>query len=85
MRRHLELQIWGRVQGVGFRAFTRKRALALNITGWVSNVEDGSVKVAAEGEPDALQKLPDDQREVFLLRYEDFSLQSNQTPQFLQS
>ena len=57
MKRHLELQVWGRVQGVGFRAATRRKATSLKLTGWVSNVEDGSVKVAAEGEADALLAL----------------------------
>ncbi|MCR5220830.1 MAG: acylphosphatase [bacterium] len=57
MKRHMELQVWGRVQGVGFRSFTRKKALALGLTGWVSNVEDGSMQVAAEGEADALLTL----------------------------
>ena len=57
MRRHLDLQIWGRVQGVGFRAATRRKAASLKLTGWVSNVEDGSVKVAAEGEANDLLAL----------------------------
>lgn len=57
MKRHMELQVWGRVQGVGFRSFTRKKALALGVTGWVSNVQDGTVQVAAEGEADALLAL----------------------------
>ena len=41
--------IHGRVQGVGFRYFTRKQATTLGIRGWVRNQEDGSVLVHASG------------------------------------
>ena len=39
----------GRVQGVGFRWWTRARALELGLAGWAENLEDGRVKVIAEG------------------------------------
>jgi acylphosphatase len=41
--------VTGRVQGVGFRWFTRDAALRLGVTGWVSNLADGSVAGEAEG------------------------------------
>jgi acylphosphatase len=41
--------VGGRVQGVGFRWWTRARALELGLTGWASNLEDGRVEVVAEG------------------------------------
>jgi acylphosphatase len=44
----------GRVQGVGYRAFVRRQALAQNIVGWVRNEVDGSVSGQASGEPSAL-------------------------------
>ena len=44
----------GRVQGVGFRAFTRATALQLEMTGWVRNEPDGSVTGEACGEVDNL-------------------------------
>lgn len=44
----------GRVQGVGFRAFVRKQAMAHEISGWVRNEADGSVAGQASGEPSAL-------------------------------
>lgn len=47
----------GRVQGVTFRATTRDRATALNITGWVRNNRDGTVELIAEGERDTLETL----------------------------
>ncbi|MBU7596154.1 acylphosphatase [Streptomyces sp. P38-E01] len=41
----------GRVQGVGFRWFTRARALGVGgLNGFVSNLEDGRVQVVAEGQ-----------------------------------
>lgn len=45
----LTAQIYGRVQGVNFRYYTRERALSLRLTGWVCNQADGSVAVLAEG------------------------------------
>jgi DNA ligase D-like protein (predicted 3'-phosphoesterase) len=45
------------VQGVGFREATRRRALALELRGWVRNADDGTVAVHAEGPPAALERL----------------------------
>lgn len=47
----------GRVQGVGFREFTRRRATALDLDGWVRNLPDGSVELEAEGPRVALDQL----------------------------
>jgi len=46
----LHVIISGRVQGVGFRFFTRDKAIPLGITGYVKNLPDGTVEVYAEGE-----------------------------------
>ncbi len=53
----VHLVIHGRVQGVFFRASTRERALELYLTGWVSNLIDGSVEVVAEGAAQSLREL----------------------------
>jgi len=39
--------IKGRVQGVWFRKFTQEVANKLKISGWVRNLDDGSVEVQA--------------------------------------
>jgi len=41
--------VHGRVQGVGFRWWTRARALERGLVGWAKNLEDGRVEVVAEG------------------------------------
>jgi acylphosphatase len=43
------VRIEGRVQGVGFRAWTRSEAMRLGLAGWVRNEADGSVKARIEG------------------------------------
>jgi DNA ligase D-like protein (predicted 3'-phosphoesterase) len=47
----------GRVQGVGLREATQRRARALGVSGWVRNADDGAVAVHAEGEPEAVDEL----------------------------
>ena len=41
--------VTGRVQGVGFRAFTEYHATQKKLYGWVRNCRDGTVEVEAEG------------------------------------
>jgi len=52
VRRYL---IEGRVQGVGFRFFTRNAARALGLSGFVRNLSDGSVEAVARGSEEALE------------------------------
>lgn len=47
----------GRVQGVGFRWWTRCRALELGLVGYASNLDDGRVEVVAEGSRDSCEAL----------------------------
>ena len=47
----------GLVQGVGFRYFVRRRALALGLSGSVRNLPDGRVEVLAAGERSATDHL----------------------------
>lgn len=49
--------VHGHVHGVYFRATTQQEAARLGLTGWVRNVEDGTVEVVAEGPRPALETL----------------------------
>ncbi|MFD4366518.1 acylphosphatase [Rhodococcus sp. NPDC058521] len=49
--------VHGRVQGVGFRWWTRARALELGLVGYAANKSDGRVLVVAEGEHARLETL----------------------------
>jgi acylphosphatase len=57
----VRLTAWvhGYVQGVGFRWWTRSRALELGLTGYASNRPDGRVQVVAHGPRDDCQRLLD--------------------------
>jgi acylphosphatase len=47
----------GRVQGVGFRWWVRAAALELGLVGFAENLDDGRVKVVAEGTEDGCREL----------------------------
>lgn len=49
--------VHGQVQGVGFRWWTRCRALELGLTGYAANQADGRVLVVAQGPRSAGEKL----------------------------
>jgi acylphosphatase len=47
----------GRVQGVGFRYTTVNVAAGYNVTGWVRNEPDGSVRCVVEGAREELDRF----------------------------
>lgn len=51
------VKISGRVQGVGFRHFTRQNAQDLGITGWVRNERNGDVEAVLQGDEENVQKM----------------------------
>jgi len=55
----LQATVYGRVQGVFFRAFVTNWARKLSLAGYVCNLPDGAVEVWAEGERQQLEKLVD--------------------------
>ncbi|MFM9074987.1 MAG: acylphosphatase, partial [Bacteroidota bacterium] len=54
---HISIRVFGRVQGVFYRASTFDVARNLNVNGFVRNEQDGSVFIEAEGDPEALEQL----------------------------
>lgn len=50
-------RLMGRVQGVGFRWWTRKTAEGLGVRGTVKNLRDGSVEIHARAEAETLESF----------------------------
>ena len=53
--RHIVVR--GRVQGVGYRAFVEREALALGLEGWVRNCRDGTVEALFSGEGQVIDDM----------------------------
>ncbi|MGD9988944.1 acylphosphatase [Pseudonocardia sp.] len=55
----VRLTAWvhGAVQGVGFRWWTRSRALEIGLVGEARNLPDGRVAVVAEGDQESCERL----------------------------
>jgi acylphosphatase len=51
--------IRGRVQGVGYRAWTEYTALEIGLQGWVRNRRDGTVEALFAGSADAVEQMLD--------------------------
>ena len=67
----------GRVQGVGFRMFVQQHAMELGLTGWVRNMEDGSVTMEIQGRQEKIDRLTDFIRQGnFFIRVSSLSLES---------
>jgi len=56
-RKIVRVTIKGRVQGVGYRVWTRMEASARGISGWVRNRLNGDVEAVFAGPPDAVEAL----------------------------
>ncbi len=52
--RALEIIVSGRVQGVGFRHYTKKEADRLGVVGTIKNLMDGTVEINAEAKESIL-------------------------------
>ena len=55
--RVVHVRIEGRVQGVGYRAWTAATARDIGLTGWVRNRRDGAVEAVFQGLPDAVADM----------------------------
>ena len=57
MKKHFNIRISGKVQGVYYRANTQTEAKKLGLTGFVKNEINGDVYIGAEGDEEQLKKL----------------------------
>ncbi|MBW6515792.1 MAG: acylphosphatase [Candidatus Cloacimonetes bacterium] len=57
MLKKLEIIVIGRVQGIGYRAFTIRVAENLDIKGSVRNLSNGNVQVIAIGEEENMEQF----------------------------
>ncbi|MGB7572155.1 MAG: acylphosphatase [Methanothrix sp.] len=53
----VHVRVSGRVEGVYYRAFTRNKAIALGVKGWVRNVPGGGVEAVLEGDRKTVGEL----------------------------
>ncbi len=55
--KRVKVKIYGRVQGVFFRANTKRLADELSVKGYVTNLADGTVEAVFEGDDLAVDKI----------------------------
>lgn len=55
--RSVRVTISGRVQAVGFRAWTERQATARGLSGWVCNRRSGTVEAVFAGEAEAVEAM----------------------------
>lgn len=56
-RNHIDIRVFGKVQGVLFRYSAKSAADRLKVTGFIQNEPDGSVYIEAEGKKERLEKF----------------------------
>ncbi|MBO0902501.1 acylphosphatase [Jiella sonneratiae] len=57
MTKSLHVEITGRVQGVGYRAWTEEEARRLGLSGWVRNCRSGAVEAVFTGDDAAVDAM----------------------------
>lgn len=73
--RRAQVRVLGRVQGVGFRYFVQRTAVARGLSGFVLNQEDGAVSLELQGpDPDLQVALSEIRRGPHLARVDHWSL-----------
>ena len=76
VEKRLHIIVTGRVQGVGFRFFTKDNAGMYNVTGWVRNCANGSVEAEAQAPQEMLNKFCEEVKKgPFMGSVSDFQTQ----------
>ncbi len=57
MRKLSRAIVSGEVQGVGYRYFVVRQSQNFQVTGFVKNLQDGSVEIQAEGEEEEVKRF----------------------------
>lgn len=57
MTKHINIYIFGKVQGIFFRVTAKEKADKLGVTGFARNEADGSVYIETEGEKEKLDEF----------------------------
>jgi len=57
MLKRVRVLISGRVQGLGFRYWVKRKAEKLGLNGWVRNLNDGRVEAVFEGDKERIERL----------------------------
>ncbi|AIF43630.1 acylphosphatase [Virgibacillus sp. SK37] len=72
----LILLVSGKVQGVGFRNAAKQYADINEITGWVQNQDDGTVKLEVQGKEQVIDKFLEKMKEGFnnFIRVDDVQI-----------
>ena len=55
--KRIRINIAGKVQGVFYRKSAHARAVALGLSGWVKNLDDGGVLAEVQGEPYGVEQF----------------------------
>jgi len=59
MQQCVKAWVYGRVQGVGYRLFCKRRAKDIGVEGYALNLPDGRVEVLVCGEEELIEKMID--------------------------
>ena len=79
--RSVLVRVSGRVQGVGFRDWTKRKAARLGLSGWVRNLASGEVEALFSGPPDVVESmLAAVRRGPQLARVDDLKIAENAEP-----
>ncbi|MEA1980381.1 MAG: acylphosphatase [candidate division Zixibacteria bacterium] len=54
------IKCYGLVQGVGYRYYCNRSALAIGLTGWVKNCPDSTVELVVEGKKNNIEIILDE-------------------------